>query len=128
VQLKSIRGAKPIGPYSQAVRAGGLIFVSGQISVDPGSGAVLSFGDDAALQFAQIMRNLTGLLQDFDQTLADVIKTTLYLKRMEDFGPVNQVYAEVFAAHRPARTTIGVAALPANVLVELEAIVAASDA
>ncbi len=113
----------PIGPYSQAVRANGFLFVSGQIPVLPETGSVVE--GDIAEQTRQVMKNLSAILDAAGIGLGKVVKTTVYLLNLEDFSKFNQVYVEYFADARPARATVQVARLPKEVLVEIEAIAAA---
>lgn len=110
-----------IGPYSQAVKAGNLLFVSGQIPLDPATGAVIP---EATIQ-AQTTRALTSLqaiLAQAGGSLDNVVKTTVFLKDMEDFGEMNKVYQSFFQTGCPARSAVQVARLPKDVLVEIEAI------
>ncbi len=109
-----------IGPYSQAVRVGTLLFCSGQLPVDPALGTVIVGG--AAEQAAQCLTNLSAVLEAAGASLAEVAKTTVFLKNMSDFQAMNEVYARFFAAEPPARSTVEVARLPKDVLVEIEAI------
>jgi 2-iminobutanoate/2-iminopropanoate deaminase len=108
-----------IGPYSQAVQANGFLFLSGQISLDasgkPAEG-------DAAAQTEQVLKNISALLEAAGSSLAKVVKTTVYLKDMNDFARMNEVYARFFTAQPPARATVEVARLPRDVQVEIEAI------
>ena len=107
-----------IGPYSQAVAAHGLVFCSGQIGLEPASGALVE-GIEA--QAEQAIANLTAVLAAAGARLADVIKTTIFLADMADFAPVNAVYARHFPEPYPARSTVAVAALPRGARVEIEA-------
>lgn len=110
-----------IGPYSQAVRIDSLIFTSGQIALKPnGSEEVLAQGIEA--QTEQVLQNLQNVLEAAGSGLDKVVKTTIFLANMEDFGTVNEVYAKFFGSHRPARSTVAVKTLPKNALVEIEAI------
>jgi 2-iminobutanoate/2-iminopropanoate deaminase len=109
-----------IGPYSQAVRGGGLIFCSGQIALDPRTGALV--GDTAPAQARRVLDNLRAVLAAAGCTRADVVKTTLYLVDMAAFPEVNAVYAEYFPESPPARATVQVAALPKGALVEIDAV------
>ncbi len=109
-----------IGPYSQAISAGDLLFTAGQIALDPATMEVT--GSDVAEQTEQVMRNLAAVLQAAGATLANVVKTTVFLKDMGDFAAMNEVYGRHFAGHKPARSTVQAAALPKNVLVEIDAI------
>ena len=110
-----------IGPYSQAVRAGGMTFLSGQIALHPGHGELVGEGDVAA-QTRQVMTNLEAVLGAAGHTLSDVVKVTVYLKDLGDFPVMNTVYAEALQGHRPARATVEVSRLPRDVLVEIDAI------
>ena len=110
----------PIGPYSQAVRAGSELFCSGQIALDPASGQLV--GEDAAAQARQALQNLGAVLQAGGMTYADVVKTTIFLIDMQDFAAVNEAYAASFEGAKPARSTVAVAALPKGARVEIEAI------
>jgi len=107
----------PIGPYSPIVRAGDFLVVSGQVGLRDGE---LVPGGVAA-ETRQALENLAGLLATHGATLADVVKTTVFLRHMRDFQLMNEVYAEVFGGHRPARSTVAVVELPAVALVEIEA-------
>jgi len=109
-----------IGPYSQAIAAGNTIYVSGQIPIDPATGAFA--GGDITAQTRQSLTNLKNILHAAGADLCDVVKTTVYLAHMEDFAPMNQVYAEFFREPYPARAAFEVACLPKNALVEIECI------
>src|SRR5947209_12941367 len=113
-----------VGPYSQAVRVGQLVFTAGQIPLDPKSGAIAS--DDISEQTRQVLENLTAVLKAEDLTFSSVVKTTIFLIDMNDFQKVNDVYATYFTAAPPARSTVAVAALPKGARVEIE-VVAAVD-
>jgi 2-iminobutanoate/2-iminopropanoate deaminase len=108
-----------IGPYSQAVRAGGLIFASGQIPIDPASGQVVE--GDVRVQTHQVMRNLAKVLEAGGASLDHVVRTTIFLADMADFAAVNDVYGSYFAAPAPARATVQVARLPRDVRIEIDA-------
>jgi 2-iminobutanoate/2-iminopropanoate deaminase len=110
----------PIGPYSQAVRANGLVFVSGQIPVHPDTGLVVDGG--IAEQTHQVMKNLAAILNAAGCGLDQVVKTTVFLSNLEDFARFNQIYEEYFAKAKPARATVQVACLPKKALLEVEAI------
>jgi 2-iminobutanoate/2-iminopropanoate deaminase len=110
----------PIGPYSQAVRANGLIFVSGQIPVRPDTGSIVEGG--IAEQTHQVMQNLIAILDAAGTRIENVVKTTVYLSNLDDFSGFNQVYGEYFRDIKPARATVQVARLPKEVCVEVEAI------
>lgn len=109
-----------IGPYSQAVRAGDLLFISGQLPIDPATGAFA--GEDVATQTRQSLANLKAILEGAGFTCADVVKTTVLLADMGDFAAMNQVYAEFFPESCPARAAFAVKTLPKNALVEIEAV------
>lgn len=109
-----------IGPYSQAIRVGNLVFASGQIPLHPQTGEVV--GETAAEQARQVLRNLQAVLQAAGASLPDVVKTTIFLTDLGQFAAVNAVYAEFFPENPPARSTVQVAALPRGVQVEIEAI------
>ena len=109
-----------IGPYSQAVRAGGLVFVSGQIPLDPATGAVVEGGVGA--QTARVLDSLRAILEASGSGLGRVVKTTIFLTDLGGFAEVNEVYARYFPADPPARSTVQVAALPRGVKIEIEAV------
>jgi 2-iminobutanoate/2-iminopropanoate deaminase len=111
---------KAIGPYSQAITAGGMAFCSGQIPIDPATGNLVEGGIEA--QTHQAFRNLSAVLQAAGSDLARVVKTTVFLQSMGDFAAMNAVYATYFTQAPPARSTIEVAKLPKGALVEIEAI------
>lgn len=111
----------PIGPYSQAIDTGTMVFCSGQIPLDPSTGAIVGEGDVEA-QTRQVMRNISEVLREAGLGFQQVIKTTIFLKNMGDFPKVNAVYAESFQAPYPARSTVEVARLPKDVAVEIEVI------
>jgi 2-iminobutanoate/2-iminopropanoate deaminase len=109
-----------IGPYSQAIRTGSLLFVSGQIPLDPKTGEVVSGGISAETK--KVLENLRAILQAAGASMADVVKTTIFLKDMNQFSAVNEVYASFFQEPFPARATVEVSKLPKNVNVEIEAV------
>lgn len=111
-----------IGPYSQAVKAGNLLFVSGQIPLDPATGEVVEATIQS--QTARALENLSAILAQAGAALDSVVKTTVFLKDMEDFGEMNRVYQSFFQRDCPARSAVQVARLPKDVLVEIEAIAA----
>ncbi|HSE28252.1 MAG TPA: RidA family protein [Gemmatimonadales bacterium] len=113
---------KAIGPYAQAVVAGELIFTAGQIALDPATMEVVPGG--VAEQTERVMRNLAAVLAAAGSDLSRVIKTTVFLADMAEFGAMNEVYGRAFGAHRPARSTVAAAGLPRNVRVEIEVIAA----
>ncbi len=109
-----------IGPYSQAIVSGDLIFCSGQIPLDPATGEIVEGGIEE--QTHQVLKNLRAVLEAAGSGLEHVLKTTVFLKRMEDFAAMNAVYATYFPAAPPARSTVEVAKLPRDVLVEIECV------
>ena len=109
-----------IGPYSQAVRSGNLVFLSGQIPLDPETGQVVE--GDAAVQTARVLQNLSAILEAAGSSLGQVLKTTVYLRDLADFAMMNEVYARFFGDCAPARATVEVARLPRNVSVEIDLI------
>lgn len=110
----------PIGPYSQAILHQGVVFCSGQIALDPQTGAL--DGGDAAAQTRRVLGNLDAVLQAAGCSFADVVKTTIYLVEMSDFSVVNAVYEERFGESKPARSTVAVAALPKGARVEIDCV------
>jgi 2-iminobutanoate/2-iminopropanoate deaminase len=113
---------KAIGPYSQAVRANGFLFTAGQIALDPVSMEVVP--GDVAAQTERVLQNLQAVLSSAGVGFADVVKTTVFLRTMDDFAAMNTVYSRWFGDAKPARSTVAVAGLPRNVLVEIELIAA----
>jgi 2-iminobutanoate/2-iminopropanoate deaminase len=110
-----------IGPYSQAIRAGDLVFLSGQIPLNPTTGAMVGDGDPEA-EARQVMANLAAVLAAAGGSLADLARTTIYLADLGDFGVVNEVYGSCFEADPPARATVEVAALPKGARVEISGV------
>jgi 2-iminobutanoate/2-iminopropanoate deaminase len=109
----------PIGPYSQAIEFGSMVFCSGQIPLDPATGNVVG-GNDVEAQTRQVMKNISAVLRQAGVGFQNVVKTTIFLKNMGDFPKVNAIYGESFAKPFPARSTVEVARLPKDVLVEIE--------
>ncbi len=109
-----------IGPYVQAVASGDLVFCSGQVGIDPGTGKLVSGGVEA--QAERSLANLMAVLAAGGCGPGDVLKTTVYLRTMNDFAAVNSIYAATFGAHKPARATVAVADLPLGALVEVDAV------
>lgn len=109
-----------IGPYSQAVQAGNLLFVSGQLPIDPATGVFA--GEDIAAQTRQSLTNIRSILEKAGYSCADVVKTTVLLANIEDFAAMNAVYAEFFTENCPARAAYAVKDIPKGALVEIEAI------
>lgn len=114
------RAPRAVGPYSQAVVAGGLVFTAGQVGLEPATGEVVAGG--VAAETARALENLRAILAAAGSGLERVVKTTVFLTDMADFGAMNEVYARVFGSHRPARSTVAVAALPRGARVEIEAV------
>lgn len=113
-------GPKAIGPYSQAIKANGFVFVSGQIAIDPATNTLVS--GDAALQTERVLKNLSGILQAAGSGLDKVVRSTVFLKNMGDFAAMNEVYGRYFNSQSPARSTVEVSRLPKDVLVEIDVI------
>jgi 2-iminobutanoate/2-iminopropanoate deaminase len=113
---------KAIGPYAQGIVANGLVFTAGQIPLDPATMALVS--GDVAVQTHRVFDNLEAILAGAGATLADVVKTTVFLTHMGDFARMNEVYAARFGSHRPARSTVQVSALPAGAVLEIELVAA----
>ena len=114
------RGPKPIGPYSQAIRANGFLYVSGQVALDPSTAALV--GTTIQEQTERVLENVKGIVEAAGVKLTHVVKTTVFLKDMNDFTAMNEVYARYFSAAPPARSTVQVARLPKDALVEIEVI------
>ena len=122
-RLQSVTAAgapKAIGPYSQAIRAGSTLYLSGQIPLDPATGNLVQ-GDFAA-QVRRVLDNLKAVLTEAGSDLGHVVKATVYLTDLANFQTLNTIYAEYFGDHKPARSTVGVAALPRGAAVEIDAI------
>ncbi|EGG01276.1 uncharacterized protein MELLADRAFT_111078 [Melampsora larici-populina 98AG31] len=112
-----------IGPYSQAIKTGtGLVFISGCIPLDPSTMSVVGSNGDVAAQTEQCLKNLKAVLAASGSSVESVVKTTVFIKDMNSFGTINEVYARTFADHKPARSCVEVSRLPKDVLVEIEAI------
>jgi 2-iminobutanoate/2-iminopropanoate deaminase len=120
--IQTDKAPNPVGPYNQAIVANGMLFASGQISIDPATNQLVHDGDVAA-QTERVMQNLQAVLDAGGTSFANVVKTTIFLANMDDFATVNGVYAKYFdEATAPARATVEVARLPKNVLVEIDCI------
>jgi len=118
--IQTEKAPKAIGPYSQAIHAGGLIFVSGQIPIDPETGECVKA--DIRQQARRVLENVKGILESEGLGMGEVVKTTIFLKDMGKFNDVNEIYATYFSAPPPARSTVEVSNLPKNVDIEIEAI------
>ena len=119
--INSPEAPDAVGPYSHASRVGNLLFCSGQIPLDPGTMKIVDGGIEA--QTKQVLANIEALLKTVDANFDNIAKTTIFLTDLGDFGTVNGLYAEAFGEHKPARSTIQVAALPLGASVEIECIV-----
>jgi 2-iminobutanoate/2-iminopropanoate deaminase len=109
-----------IGPYSQAIKAGGFVFISGQIAIDPATSQVIQ--GDISAQTERVMKNLDAILRAAGSNLGQVVKSTVYLKNMSEFAAMNEVYGRFFKTAPPARATVEVSRLPKDVLVEIDVI------
>ncbi len=114
------RGPKAIGPYSQAIKANGFVFLSGQIALDPQTQQVIE--GDVARKTERVLENLKGIVEAAGSALPRVVKTTVFLADMNDFSAMNEVYSRYFTVHPPARSTVEAASLPRNVRVEIDLI------
>jgi 2-iminobutanoate/2-iminopropanoate deaminase len=124
--ISTDRAPQAIGPYSQAVRAGNLVFASGQIPIDPATGEFVAGG--ITEQTEQVLRNLTAVFEAAGLGLKQVVKTTVFLADMDDFAAMNEVYGRFFPQQSPARATVQAARLPRDARVEIEAIAVVSEA
>jgi 2-iminobutanoate/2-iminopropanoate deaminase len=118
--IKPAKAAAAVGPYNHAVRIGDLLFCSGQIPLDPATGNLIA--GDIKTQTERVLENIKLVLEDQKITLANVVKTTVFLTNLSDFGGMNEVYARHFSADFPARSTVQVAALPKGATVEIEVV------
>ena len=117
IQTKNAPSA--IGPYSQAVVENGMVYTSGQIALTP-EGIMLQ--RDVIIQTTQVLKNLKAVLEAANSSMNKVVKTTIFIDSMDDFGIINEIYEEAFGSHRPARATVAVKTLPKNALVEIDAV------
>jgi len=120
--INTLGAPKAVGPYSQAITAGDLLFCAGQIPLNPETGELVE--GDVTIQSERVLENLGAVLRANDMTFANVVKTTVFLTDLADFGKMNEVYARFFTEPFPARSTIQVAALPKGASVEIEAVAA----
>ena len=120
--IRTDRAPRAIGPYEQAVKLDGWIFTSGQIPLDPATGRIIE--GDITAQTERVLENLKAVLEASGSSLRSVVKTTVYLKDINEFARMNEVYARYFPENRPARSTVEVARLPRDVRVEIDAIAA----
>jgi 2-iminobutanoate/2-iminopropanoate deaminase len=121
--ISTQQAPRAIGPYSQAIRANGFVFLSGQVPFDPATGYIVEGG--VTQQTARVLENLKAVLEAAGTSLDNVVKTTVYLKSMEDFGKMNEIYGRYFPTNPPARSTVEVARLPRDVRVEVDIIAVA---
>ena len=118
--VESNEAPKAIGPYSQGIKAGGFVFVSGQVALDPKTGQMV--GADVAAQTERVLLNLQAIVEAAGSDLDRVVKTTVYLRTMKDFAAMNEVYKKYFKNDPPARATVAVAGLPKDALVEIDVV------
>lgn len=118
--VESNEAPKAIGPYSQGIKAGGFVFASGQVALDPKTGEMV--GADVAAQTERVLQNLQAIVEAAGSDLDRVVKTTVYLRTMNDFAAMNEVYKKYFKSEPPARATVAVAGLPKDALVEIDVI------
>lgn len=118
--ISTEKGPKAIGPYSQAIKAGGFVFTAGQVAFDPATGQLVE--GDVARQTARVLDNLKAIIEAAGSSLDQAVKTTVYLKDMSDFAAMNEVYAHYFPKNPPARSTVEAARLPRDVRVEIDLI------
>lgn len=118
--VSTINAPAAIGPYSQAIKTNSLVFTSGQIPIDPATGEIVSGGVEN--QTAQVLKNIEAVLEAAGSSLGKVVKTTIFIKDMNSFAAINEVYARFFPNVPPARSTVEVARLPKDVLIEIEAV------
>ena len=124
-KISTAHAPAAIGPYSQAIRIGQFVYTSGQIALEPTSGELV--GSDVQAQTHQVMNNLQAVLTTAGTSLANVVKTTVFLTRMSDFSAMNAIYAAYFSDPAPARSTVAVAELPRQALVEIECVALITD-
>jgi 2-iminobutanoate/2-iminopropanoate deaminase len=118
--IRSEKAPKAIGPYEQALKVDGWVFTSGQIALDPATGAMVEGGIGA--QTRQVLENLRAVLEAAGTSMSRVVKTTVYMTNLADFQKMNEIYAEYFSQGKPARSTVGVAALPRGAMIEIDVV------
>jgi 2-iminobutanoate/2-iminopropanoate deaminase len=118
--LEVKKAPQPIGPYSQAVEVNGMLFISGQIAIDPETGELIM--DSIEVETTQVLKNLQAILLKYEMSFSNVVKSSIFLNTMDHFDKVNEVYATCFKADYPARETVAVSTLPKNVNVEISMI------
>ena len=119
-KISTPKAPQAVGPYSQAIMVNNTLYTSGQIAIDPATGVMVE--NSIELQTRQVMINLQNLLSESGFSFSDVVKTTVFLKNMDDFATVNAIYAEYFTGDAPARSCVAVSSLPKNALIEVELI------
>jgi 2-iminobutanoate/2-iminopropanoate deaminase len=124
IAVDSTDAPRAIGPYSQAIKTGDLVFCSGQIGIVPATGILA--GDDITAQTSQVLKNIASVLKEAGSDMLHVVKVTIYLKDMNDYAKVNDIYKDYFTATKPARATVQVARLPKDALIEIDCIAAVS--
>src|SRR5579859_1599967 len=124
-QISTRHAPAAIGPYSQAIRCGQFIYTSGQIALDPASGELV--GDEVQAQTHRVLQNMQAVLSQAGTSLTNVVKTTVFLTRMSNFQAMNAIYASYFSEPAPARSTVAVAELPRQALVEIECVALIED-
>ncbi len=117
--VQTSKAPSAIGPYSQAVIANGMVYTSGQIALTP-EGVMLE--EDVVVQTKQVLKNLQAVLEEAGSSMDLVVKTTIFIDSMDDFGVINEIYEDAFGSHKPARATVAVKTLPKNALVEIDAV------
>ncbi|PYS74556.1 MAG: reactive intermediate/imine deaminase [Acidobacteria bacterium] len=125
VRVQTDNAPAAIGPYSQAIKAGGFVFASGQIPIDPQTGEFVAGG--IGEQTEQVLKNLSAVLEAAGSSLARVVKTTVFLADMKEFASMNEVYGKFFTGEPPARATVAAAGLPKDARVEIEAVALVSE-
>lgn len=124
--IRTEQAPQAIGPYSQAVAAGGFVYVAGQLALDPKTGQLVP--GDVRIQTKRVMENIKAILESAGSSLAAVVKTTVFLRDLNDFGAMNEIYGSYFQEDPPARSTVQVAKLPRDGAVEIEVVALASSA
>ncbi|WP_436966271.1 RidA family protein [Staphylococcus shinii] len=119
--INTEKGAKAIGPYSQAVKTNNFLFVSGQLPMNPETNELVE--NDIIKQTHQVLENVNSIIQNQNLDVSNIIKNTIFIKNMEDFPKINEVYGQYFKSHQPARSTVEVSNLPKDALIEIETIV-----
>ncbi|PIR20737.1 MAG: hypothetical protein COV45_04060 [Deltaproteobacteria bacterium CG11_big_fil_rev_8_21_14_0_20_47_16] len=121
-EINTTNAPKAVGHYNQAIQVGNIVYCSGQIPIDPATGELALYNNDAAKQAALVLKNLAAVLKSAGGSMNDVAKVTIFVANMDDFAKINDIYATAFGSHKPARACVQVARLPKDVLVEMDAI------